>query len=384
MLGRRPQAGAYRHRSTTLLACGTRRSYGGAHSLHRTRHQPRPAAAADRVAGTGTAEDPVAAAPPSRHRRSLTPRRLPVAARRGRRRVVGLRRQGPPPASGRQPTRRAGETPRAAVGPKRLPGHGRRQDKSGSAWRGDRDVGSILRTAMSARCHCAGAWVSLGFTVLRQRRAGLPGYSGGRLDRMSTTQRPRVLVVDDDPALRDLRADYLAPAASRSMPSRDGAAMHERLALGNARRAGADIMLPGADGLSLARELRRHSDLPILMLGTRRRDRPGGRAEVGADVTRAVLQAARAAGAVRTAGRAMRHGARRRGRGLPGPRLRAVQGSTPPPGGCARRREVPTTPGEYDLLRVSSSIRTGCSRDDPSPGSGATSVTPSTAASTYG
>jgi two-component system phosphate regulon response regulator OmpR len=45
-----------------------------------------------------------------------------------------------------------------------------------------------------------------------------------------------------------------------------------------------DLMLPGEDGLSLARELRRHSDLPILMLSARGEeiDRVVG-LEMGAD-----------------------------------------------------------------------------------------------------
>jgi len=173
---------------------------------------------------------------------------------------------------------------------------------------------------------------------------------------MSTTQRPRVLVVDDDPALRDLLADYLGASGFEVDAVEDGAAMHERLASGTPDVLVLDIMLPGADGLSLARELRRHSDLPILMLSARgdEIDRVVG-LEVGADdylakpfSPRELLARLRAL--LRRAGAGTARGSEAEpGQGhafgpfrLDTAARRLLRGGT----------EVPTTPGEYDLLRV--------------------------------
>jgi DNA-binding response OmpR family regulator len=101
------------------------------------------------------------------------------------------------------------------------------------------------------------------------------------MDRMS---KERVLVVDDDPALRELLAEYLTANGLSVEAVADGAAM--RRAVANAMPAVIvlDLMLPGEDGLSLARDLRAHSTVPILMLSARGEeiDRVIG-LEVGAD-----------------------------------------------------------------------------------------------------
>lgn len=101
---------------------------------------------------------------------------------------------------------------------------------------------------------------------------------------METPQSPRVLVVDDDPALRALLADYLGASGFEVDEAGDGVQMRERLASAMPDVLVLDLMLPGEDGLSLARELRRTSDLPILMLSARGEeiDRVVG-LEVGAD-----------------------------------------------------------------------------------------------------
>ena len=101
---------------------------------------------------------------------------------------------------------------------------------------------------------------------------------------MSAAVPVRILVVDDDQALRELLADYLAASGFVVDAAADGAQMHERLALEMPDAIVLDLMLPGEDGLSLARELRRTSDIPILMLSARGEeiDRVVG-LEVGAD-----------------------------------------------------------------------------------------------------
>lgn len=94
----------------------------------------------------------------------------------------------------------------------------------------------------------------------------------------------RVLVVDDDPALRELLCDYLTANGLLVDAVGDGVAMRRALVSGMPDAIVLDLMLPGEDGLSLARELRTHCDVPILMLSARGEeiDRVIG-LEVGAD-----------------------------------------------------------------------------------------------------
>ncbi len=94
----------------------------------------------------------------------------------------------------------------------------------------------------------------------------------------------RVLVVDDDPALRELLRDYLGASGFLVDEADGGEQMRQRLAARAPDIVVLDIMLPGEDGLSLARTLRRDSNLPILMLSARgdEIDRVVG-LEVGAD-----------------------------------------------------------------------------------------------------
>ena len=102
---------------------------------------------------------------------------------------------------------------------------------------------------------------------------------------MNNPGGPRVLVVDDDPALRDLLRDYLGASGFVVDTAEDGGQMFERMGAALPDALVLDVMLPGQDGLSLARAIRRDNDLlPILMLSARGEeiDRVVG-LEVGAD-----------------------------------------------------------------------------------------------------
>ncbi len=79
----------------------------------------------------------------------------------------------------------------------------------------------------------------------------------------------RILVVDDDPGLRDLLDGYLRDAGYEVVAVGDGAAMTEQLALAEFDLIVLDLMLPGEDGLSLCRKLRARSGVAILMLTAR-------------------------------------------------------------------------------------------------------------------
>lgn len=93
-----------------------------------------------------------------------------------------------------------------------------------------------------------------------------------------------ILVVDDDLELRELLAEYLGRNGFAVNLAEDGRQMRARLAGGMPDAIILDLMLPGDDGLSLARELRTRSAVPILMLSARGEeiDRVVG-LEVGAD-----------------------------------------------------------------------------------------------------
>jgi len=100
-----------------------------------------------------------------------------------------------------------------------------------------------------------------------------------------TTPAPEhLLVVDDDPQLRDLLARYLGEQGFRVSAVADGAAMDALLAHEQPHLVILDLMLPGEDGLSIARRLRAQNHVPIIILSARGEevDRIVG-LEVGAD-----------------------------------------------------------------------------------------------------
>ncbi|MGD9832631.1 MAG: response regulator [Piscinibacter sp.] len=101
---------------------------------------------------------------------------------------------------------------------------------------------------------------------------------------MNAAGPSRILVVDDDPALRELLADYLSASGFVVDTAIDGGQMRRRIAESPPDAIVLDLMLPGEDGLSLARELRKTSEVPILMVSARGEeiDRVVG-LEMGAD-----------------------------------------------------------------------------------------------------
>jgi two-component system phosphate regulon response regulator OmpR len=99
------------------------------------------------------------------------------------------------------------------------------------------------------------------------------------------TQAPhRILIVDDDPALLELLERYLGEQGFVVAGVPDGEAMDHYLAENEVDLIILDLMLPGEDGLSIAKRLRVSGTTPILMLSARGDDvdRIVG-LEVGAD-----------------------------------------------------------------------------------------------------
>lgn len=90
---------------------------------------------------------------------------------------------------------------------------------------------------------------------------------------MSVSQN-KVLVVDDDPGLRDLLQRYLTREGYAVETVADGKAMRETLARARPDVIVLDLMLPGEDGLALVRTLKsgEHASVPVLMLSARGED----------------------------------------------------------------------------------------------------------------
>jgi DNA-binding response OmpR family regulator len=93
-----------------------------------------------------------------------------------------------------------------------------------------------------------------------------------------------VLVVDDEPIVRDVVARYLEREGYRTLQAGDGESAREILERDPPELVVLDLMLPGIDGLALCRWIRARSDLPVIMLTAlgEEADRIVG-LEVGAD-----------------------------------------------------------------------------------------------------
>jgi DNA-binding response OmpR family regulator len=76
----------------------------------------------------------------------------------------------------------------------------------------------------------------------------------------------KVLIVDDDRAVRDMLVEYLTTHGYEVVQADGGAAMRAELERGVPEVVLLDIGLPGEDGLSLARYLRERYDLGIIMV----------------------------------------------------------------------------------------------------------------------
>jgi len=79
----------------------------------------------------------------------------------------------------------------------------------------------------------------------------------------------KILVIDDEPKIVEISRDYLKAAGFDVLEAQDGPSglaaarsMHPDVIV-------LDLMLPGMDGYDVCRELRRESDVPIIMLTAR-------------------------------------------------------------------------------------------------------------------
>ena len=82
-------------------------------------------------------------------------------------------------------------------------------------------------------------------------------------------QPSHILVVDDDREITELLAGYLSRFNMVCHTAGGGTGMREQLALHAIELVVMDLMLPGEDGLTLAREIRLQSAIPVIMLTAR-------------------------------------------------------------------------------------------------------------------
>lgn len=83
---------------------------------------------------------------------------------------------------------------------------------------------------------------------------------------MAMTEPVRVLVVDDDPDVRDMLGDYLSAQGYQVLTAESAHTARPMLDNGTPGVVLLDVGLPGEDGLSLARHIREHFDIGIIMV----------------------------------------------------------------------------------------------------------------------
>jgi two-component system OmpR family response regulator len=83
---------------------------------------------------------------------------------------------------------------------------------------------------------------------------------------MAATIQPHILVVDDDPQIRELLEEYLTENALRVSVVSSGKQMANILADETIDLVVLDLRLAGEDGMAIARTLREQSAIPIVML----------------------------------------------------------------------------------------------------------------------
>jgi DNA-binding response OmpR family regulator len=95
---------------------------------------------------------------------------------------------------------------------------------------------------------------------------------------------PTVLVVDDEPIVRDVVVRYLQRDGFDTLEAADGESARRLIEDASPQLVVLDVMLPGTDGLALCRWIRSRGELPVIMLTARgeEADRIVG-LELGAD-----------------------------------------------------------------------------------------------------
>ena len=86
------------------------------------------------------------------------------------------------------------------------------------------------------------------------------------MNSISEVPKPHILIVDDDSEIRDLLSRFLSKHDFRITTAKDGREMRQAMTDWSFDLLVLDLMMPGDDGLSLCRQVRNESAMPIIML----------------------------------------------------------------------------------------------------------------------
>jgi len=81
-----------------------------------------------------------------------------------------------------------------------------------------------------------------------------------------TGEAPHILIVDDDTRLRELLRKYLSEHGFRTTSAPDAATARQHLGAMSFDLLVLDVMMPGESGTELTEDIRKSSDVPILVL----------------------------------------------------------------------------------------------------------------------
>lgn len=89
---------------------------------------------------------------------------------------------------------------------------------------------------------------------------------------MTDTEANRILLIDDEPSIREPLTDYLVGQGLSVTAVSSAAEARAMLLSQSFDLVVSDIMMPGEDGLSLTRHIRANSDMPVILLTARAED----------------------------------------------------------------------------------------------------------------
>ena len=79
----------------------------------------------------------------------------------------------------------------------------------------------------------------------------------------------KIIIVEDEEKIAQILVDYLVREGFNTIVVGDGTNAVDTIRVNNPAFVILDLMLPGKDGLSICREVRQFSTVPILMLTAR-------------------------------------------------------------------------------------------------------------------
>ncbi len=82
-------------------------------------------------------------------------------------------------------------------------------------------------------------------------------------------EKRKILAVDDEQGIRNIIKEYITSEEYEVVEAADGVEALNLLKQGNISMVILDVMLPKMDGWTVCRELRRTSDIPVIMLSAR-------------------------------------------------------------------------------------------------------------------